>query len=87
MAAAGIATFVMSEAPDYANLVPAPNEIVWEQGDETTVWLQTNRDNVDLKVSSVALGLGSIERVFPESGESMVLGTAGGLPGLGCQPV
>ena len=74
LAAAALISLATGAEPDYANLAPAPNEIVWEQGDETMVWLQTNRDDVDLRVGSAALGFGSIERVFSESGKSTVLG-------------
>ena len=63
---------------DYAALIPAPDTIVWEVGDETTVWLQTNRNDVDLRINSVSLGVGNIERVFPESGSAMTLGRAEG---------
>ena len=74
LAAGVLVLYVVNPVADYANLVPAPNEIIWEQGDDTTVWLQTNRQDVDLKIDSVALGLGSIQRVFPEAGASMALG-------------
>ena len=63
---------------DYADLVPAPDTIVWEQGDETALWLQTNRNGVELRISSVAVGVGNIERVFPEARTSMRLGRGEG---------
>ena len=66
--------------PDYAYLVPAPDDVVWEQGSRTTVWLNTNRKDVELRVASADLGFGSIERVFPESGASMVLARREGCP-------
>ena len=46
---------------DYADLVPAPDEIVWAKGDHTTLWLSTNRHAVDVEIDSIALGLGDIE--------------------------
>ena len=60
--------------PDYADLVPAPDEITWQEGDETEVWLDSNVQYVDMRVGSVSLGLGSIQRLFPESGEAITLG-------------
>ena len=67
--------------PDYADLVPPPDSIVWEEGSETTVWLATNRRDVELRVDSVALGVGGIQRASPDAGETMTLGR-----GEGCQP-
>ena len=60
--------------PDYADLIPAPDEIPWKEGDETEVWLDSNVHDVDMRVGSVSLGLGGIHRLFPDSGESMTLG-------------
>ena len=68
----------LQESPDYAYLDPAPDSIVWEEGDETTLWLQTNRAGVGLRISSVAMGVGNIERVFPEAGAVLTLGRSGG---------
>lgn len=63
---------------DYADLVPAPDTIVWEQGDETALWLQTNRNGVELRINSVALGVGNIELAFPEATSAMRLGRGEG---------
>ena len=63
---------------DYADLVPAPDTIVWEVGDETTLWLSTNRHAVDLRVDNVALGLGDIRQRDAESGGVTNLGHGGG---------
>ena len=65
--------------PDYADLVPVPDSIVWEKGDEITLWLSTNRHAVDLQVSSIALGIGEIDLRDPSSGQAIPLGE-----GLGC---
>ena len=78
LAAAGLIVLATGDPPDYADLVPAPDTIVWEVGDETTLWLQTNRNDVDLRINSVALGVGNIERAFPEAGAAMTLGRAEG---------
>ena len=78
LAAAGVITFAVGDEPDYADLVPAPDTIVWEEGDETTVWLQTNRNDVGLRIDSVSLGVGNIERIFAETGTAMTLGRAEG---------
>ena len=64
--------------PGYADLVPAPDTIIWEQGDETTLWLQTNRNAVELRINSVDLGVGNIERAFPEARSAMLLGRSEG---------
>ena len=68
----------LQESPDYADLLPAPDTIVWEEGGETTLWLQTNRNDVDLRINSVSLGVGKIERVFPEAGAATTLGRSEG---------
>ena len=68
----------LQASPDYAGLVPAPDTIVWEEGDETTLWLQTNRNAAELRINSVSLGVGNIERVFPEAGAVLTLGRSGG---------
>ena len=78
LAAAVLITLATGDPPDYANLVPAPNEIVWEQGDETTVWLSTNRHAVDVQIDSVALGLGDIEERNPGSEMATTLGEGPG---------
>ena len=44
--------------PDYADLAPAPGGTVWQAGEERTLWLSTNRHAVDVRIDSVALGLG-----------------------------
>ena len=78
VAVAVFINFAISDGPDHADLVPAPDSIVWEEGDETIVWLSTNRRDVDLRIDSVSLGFGDIRRIFPEAGESMTLGRAEG---------
>ena len=77
-AVAVLIRLAIGSEPDYADLAPAPDTAVWEVGDETTVWLETNRRNVELRINSVALGVGNIERVFPEAGVAMTLGRAEG---------
>ena len=72
-----VLVFVPLQA-DYAYLDPAPDAVIWEEGDETPVWLQTNRASVDLRIDSVSLGVGDVRRVFPESGASVVLGRGEG---------
>ena len=61
----------------YADLAPAPDSRPWGTGDERSFWLSTNRPGVELRVSSVALGTGSIDRVFPESGRERLGGAVG----------
>ena len=70
----------MNPAADFADLVPAPNAIVWQKGDMVTLWLSTNRHDVDVHIDSVALGLGEIDRSLPGTGETQPLGE-----GLGCR--
>ena len=60
--------------------MPAPDSIIWEEGQESTVLVSTNRDDVDLKVDSVAMGFESVKGSVPHSGELMVLGAS-----FGCQ--
>ena len=78
LAVAGIINYASGDGPDYADLSPAPDVIIWEEGDETTLWLETNRRHVDLRIDSVSLGLGNIRRVFPAAGETLTLGRAEG---------
>ena len=73
-----LATIATGSEADYADLVPGPDNILWEEGDETVLWLSTNRRGVDLRIDSVSLGIGDIDRLFPESGEAMVLGRSEG---------
>lgn len=80
MAAGAVAVvYVMNPVADYADLVPAPDSIIWEEGQETPLWLSTNRHAVDLRVDNIALGLGEIDLRDPASGQVSVLGE-----GLGC---
>ena len=65
---------------DYADLVPAPDTIIWEQGQQSTLLVSTNREDVDLRVNSVALGIANVQGSVPHSGELMVLGAS-----VGCQ--
>ena len=53
---------------DYADLLPPPGSALWQEGDETTLWLSTNRRAVDMRISSVSLGIGHIHRVLPGPG-------------------
>ena len=53
---------------DYAALSPAPDAIQWGEGEDSSLWLDTNRNHVDLRTSSVALGVGRTERVFAGAG-------------------
>ena len=62
----------------YADLVPAPDSIKWEQADETTVWLSTNQDGVEVRVSSVAVGIGDLRRFVSGSVASSRLGRGEG---------
>lgn len=73
-----VALYTGAEA-DYADLVPAPDSIVWRQGDETALWLSTNRHAVDVRIDSIALGVGEIDIRDPSSGAAVSLGE-----GLGC---
>ena len=65
---------------DYAALVPAPDSIVWEEGQKSTVLVATNLDKVHLAIDSVAIGIDSVKGAVPQSGELMVLGAS-----VGCQ--
>ena len=82
-ATAAVAAFALvvsdAEAP-YADLVPAPDTIIWEQGQESTVLVSTNLDDVDLRIDSVAMGISNVQGAVPHSGELMVLGAS-----VGCQ--
>ena len=80
LAAAGIVTVVMNDEPDYADLVPAPDSIVWNEGQETTFFVSTNLDDVDMRINSVALGIANVQGAVPHSGVLMVLGAS-----VGCQ--
>ena len=80
LAVAGLITFAIRDAPDYADLVPAPDSIVWHEGQDTTFFVSTNRENVDMRINSVALGIANVQGAVPHSGELMVLGAS-----VGCQ--
>ena len=79
LGAAAVVTFIVDQE-DYADLVPAPDEIVWAEGDHTTLWLSTNRHAVDVEIDSIALGLGDIEERSQGQDEPHILGV-----GPGCQ--
>ena len=79
LAVAGLINYATGEA-DYADLVPAPDSIIWEEGQESTVLVSTNLDDVDLRVGSVAMGIESLQGAVPHSGVLMVLGAS-----VGCQ--
>ena len=70
--------WILNPEADRANLQPAPDSIVWEEGDETTLWLDTNRSSVDMRIDRVSLGIGDIRSVFPESGQVATLGRGEG---------
>ena len=78
LAAAVLAVYLVNPEPDYAYLDPEPDAVVWEEGDETTLWLFTNRRRVDMRIDRVSLGLGDIRRIFPESGRAVTLGRGEG---------
>ena len=57
--------------------MPPPDSILWEEGDETPVWLQTNLEAAELRVDGVSLGLGGWNR-RSEDGEGHALGRGEG---------
>ena len=73
-----VVTYFLFPEADYAHLDPEPDVVVWEEGDETTLWLDTNRRHVDMRIDRVSLGLGDIRRIFPESGRVVTLGRGEG---------
>ena len=79
LAAAGLIQLATG-GEDYADLVPAPDAIIWEEEQESTVLVSTNLDDVDLRIDSVALGIEAVRGAVPHSGELMVLGAS-----VGCQ--
>ena len=80
LVATGIVTFAMGDPPDYADLVPAPDAIVWHVGQDSTFFVSTNREDVDMRINSVALGIANVQGAVPHSGALMVLGAS-----VGCQ--
>ena len=80
LAGAALITLAVGDPPDYADLVPAPDTIIWAEGQESTVLVSTNRDDVDLRINSVAMGISNVMGAVPHSGELMVLGAS-----VGCQ--
>ena len=71
-------TMLTGNRPSYAYLVPAPDSIVWEKGDETNLWLNTNRPDVEMRIAQVDLGIGAVRQVFQETGTTMELGRGEG---------
>ena len=67
-------------APDYADLVPAPDSIIWSEGQESTLLVSTNRDDVELRIDSLDMGIDAVKGSIPHSGELMTLGAS-----VGCQ--
>ena len=63
-----VAIILATGQTDYARLFPAPDALDWSQGDERVVWLDSNLDGVELRISGLdssddpALGLGDILR-------------------------
>ena len=66
----------ITDEDDYAELVPAPNSVEWRVDQERTVWLDSNLRAVDLRIDSIDLGVGGIQRL--EHGEMVTLGRATG---------
>ena len=62
--------------PASADLVPAPDSVPWRVGEERTVWLDTNLQAVELRVSGIDLGLGGIQRL--EQGQAVGIGRSTG---------
>ena len=71
-------SIVMDHGEPFAELFPAPDAILWHKGDEIPLWLSTNLHAVDLRISSIGMGIGEIDVRNP-AGEAVPLGT-----GLGC---
>ena len=80
LAAAIAIPLATGSQPGYADLVPAPDTIIWSEGQESTVLVSTNLDDVDLRINSVAMGISNVQGAVPHSGELMVLGAS-----VGCQ--
>ena len=59
-----------------ADLVPAPDSVAWRVGEERTVWVDTNLQAVRLRLQSIDLGLGDIERL--DQAQPATLGRATG---------
>ena len=78
LAAAIAIPFATGSVADYADLVPAPDEIVWVEGEQTTLWLSTNRHAVDVEIGNIALGLGDIEERTQGQEEPAILGVGPG---------
>ena len=70
--------FATGSVADFADLVPAPDEIVWAEGEQTTLWLSTNRHAVDVEIGNIALGLGDIEERTQGQEEPTILGVGPG---------
>ena len=62
--------------PASADLVPTPDSVPWRVGEERTVWLDTNLQNVELRVARIDLGLGDIERL--DQGQAAAIGRSTG---------
>ena len=78
LAASTLFYYALVPQPDYADLVPHPEEIIWEEGEQTTLWLSTNRHAVDLRIDSIALGLGDIEERNQGGEQPIILGDGPG---------
>ena len=75
---AALVNFAFGEGPGLAYLVPDPDTIVWREGDERLLWVETNRDPATLTVSTSSLAFAEVHRLHPESGELVVTGRIGG---------
>ena len=76
-----LAVLAIDPQQDYAALVPAPDSVLLEEGDETVFWLSTSETAVEMRIAAVGLGVGSFHRLAPTTGASQTLGR-----GEGCLP-
>ena len=83
--AAGIfIPMAIGAAADYARLFPEPSVLAWQQGDEQVLWLDTNRDGVELRISGLdngspaqpALALGDIQVRAKQSADILTVARA-----------
>ena len=77
-----VAAHVFDDPPPapYADLFPDPENLEWVEGDPAhTLWASTNLERgITLQAASNATGLGPIEWVRPESGQTVQMGRGAG---------
>ena len=85
LAAAVMIPLATGAEAGYARLFPEPASLIWQQEDENALWLDTNLEGVELRISGLdsagsapSLGFGSIQARNELTGVALPMGSAAG---------